>query len=140
MAKQEKGKVPVFMVQFLIIFLDYKNGIRIYYLLKNSTDHSDLRRRSRSYLHPRFQPVWDLRDRYSLKTVDFLKPHQVLGLFAIKYTVIGIFRWFGVNCAASEKPFTCPPESGKYPDPTSSSRFYECTDGYTHGRLGREDR
>nr|KAG5702420.1 hypothetical protein BaRGS_027507 [Batillaria attramentaria] len=24
------------------------------------------------------QPVWDLRDRYSLKTVDLLKPHQVL--------------------------------------------------------------
>nr|KAG5692731.1 hypothetical protein BaRGS_033842 [Batillaria attramentaria] len=25
------------------------------------------------------QPVWDLRDRYSLKTVDFLRPHQALG-------------------------------------------------------------
>nr|KAG5686400.1 hypothetical protein BaRGS_023700 [Batillaria attramentaria] len=24
------------------------------------------------------QPVWDLRDRYSLKTADFLRPHQAL--------------------------------------------------------------
>nr|KAG5688066.1 hypothetical protein BaRGS_017820 [Batillaria attramentaria] len=34
---------------------------------------------------PRLQPVWDLRDRYSLKTVDFLRPHQALAAKSVSF-------------------------------------------------------